>query len=162
QPGNGSSAQTALAPYRVAPTQSFTASAVGEVHACALDGSGAAFCWGANGVGQVGDGTLADRALPVAALGGRTYTQIVAGLAHTRPCDGSGVAFCWGASGQIGRTSASAVDQATPGAVSGAQRFVQIAAGGSHTCGIDGAGQTWCWGDNSRFQFGDGTVTSSL
>ena len=161
QPGNGSVAQVAVAPYRVSPTQSFSAVAVGEVHACALDGSGAAFCWGANGVGQVGDGTLTDRTLPVAALGGRSYTQIVAGLAHTCALDASGVAFCWGASGQIGRTSASAVDQATPGAVTGAQRFVQIAAGGSHTCGIDNAGQTWCWGDNSRSQFGDGTVASS-
>jgi hypothetical protein len=112
--GNGSAAQLALAPYRVSPTQSFTAVAVGEVHACALDGAGEAFCWGANGLGQVGDGTLVDRTLPVAALGGRSYTQIVAGLAHTCALDASGVAFCWGASGQIGRTSASAVDQATP------------------------------------------------
>ena len=161
QPGNGSAAQLAPSPYRVSPTQSFTALAVGEVHACALDGSGAAFCWGANGLGQVGDGTFADRALPVAAIGGHSFTQIVAGVAHTCALDASGVAFCWGASGQIGRTSASAVDQATPGAVTGAQRFVQIAAGGSHTCGIDNAGQTWCWGDNSRSQFGDGTVASS-
>jgi len=161
QPGNGSVAQLAIVPYRVSPNQSFTALAVGEVHACALDGAGAAFCWGANGVGQVGDGTLADRTVPVAALGGRSYTQIVAGLAHTCALDGSGVAFCWGASGQIGRTSAGAVDQATPGAVAGTQRFVQIAAGGSHTCGIDNLGQTWCWGDNSRSQFGDGSVASS-
>ena len=38
---------------------------------------------------------------------------------------------------------------------------MQIAAGASHTCGIDNTGQTWCWGDNSRHQFGNGTVTSS-
>lgn len=161
QPGNGSTAQIAPAPYRVSPTQTFTASAVGQVHACALDNAGAAFCWGANDVGQVGDGTLTDRTVPVAALGGGSYTQIVAGAAHTCALDASGVAFCWGAPGQIGRTSASAADQATPGAVAGAQRFVQIAAGASHTCGIDNTGQTWCWGDNSRYQFGDGTVASS-
>jgi alpha-tubulin suppressor-like RCC1 family protein len=161
QPGNGSVSQLASVPYRVSPTQQFTALAVGEVHACALDGSGAAFCWGANHAGQVGDGTLVDRTLPAAALGGRSYTQIVAGLGHTCALDAGGVATCWGASGRIGRASASVADQATPGAVAGAQRFVQIAAGGWHTCGIDNAGQTWCWGDNSRAQFGDGTLASS-
>lgn len=161
QPGNGSVAQLATTPYRVSPTQTFTAVAVGEAHACALDGAGAAYCWGGNGAGQVGDGTLINRTLPVAALGSRSYTQIVAGLGHTCALDATGVAFCWGASAQVGRTSTSAVDQATPGAVAGAQRFVQLAAGGWHTCGLDNAGQTWCWGDNARSQFGDGTLTPS-
>ncbi len=112
QPGNGSVSQLAPVPYRVSPTQSFTALAVGEVHACALDGSGAAFCWGADDAGQVGDGTLVDRTLPVAALGGRSYTQIVAGLGHTCALDAGGVAYCWGAAGRIGRASASVVDRA--------------------------------------------------
>ena len=162
QPGTGGVTQLALVPYRVAPTQTFTALAVGAVHACALDGAGAAFCWGDNGVGQVGDGTLVDRSLPAAALGGRSYTQIVAGLEHTCALDAAGVAYCWGAASRIGRSTTSATERATPTAVDGTQRFVQIAAGGSHTCGLDNSGQTWCWGDNSRAQFGDGTTVSSL
>jgi len=161
QPGTGGVTQFAVVPYRVAPAQSFSAVAVGELHACALDTTGAAYCWGANGLGQVGDGTQIDRTLPVVVLGGRTYTQIVAGLAHTCALDSTGVAFCWGASGQIGRTTTTALEQATPTAVAGAQRFTRIAAGGWHTCGIDSTGQTYCWGDNSYSQFGDGGTTSS-
>ncbi len=162
QPGTGGVSQFAAVPYRVAPSQSFTKVSVGELHTCALDaGTGQAFCWGANGLGQVGDGTNTDRTLPVVTLGGRAYTQIVTGLAHTCALDAAGVAYCWGASGQIGRTTTTAVEQATPTAVAGAQRFVQIAAGGWHTCGIDGTGQTYCWGDNSYTQFGDNTVTGS-
>jgi alpha-tubulin suppressor-like RCC1 family protein len=161
QPGTGGISQVADQPYRVAPTQSFGVVAVGELHACALDTTGAAFCWGANGMGQVGDGTATDRTLPVVVLGGHTYSQVVAGLAHTCALDTTGVAWCWGASGQIGRTVASVADQATPGQVAGAQQFVQIAAGGWHTCGIDNAGQTYCWGDNSYAQFGDGTLNGS-
>jgi alpha-tubulin suppressor-like RCC1 family protein len=161
QPGTGGVTQLAAVPYRVAPAQSFTAVSVGELHACALDTSGAGYCWGANGLGQVGDGTTTDRTLPVLVLGGRTFTRIVTGLAHTCALDNTGVAFCWGASGQIGRMTTTAAEQATPTAVAGPQRFVRIAAGGWHTCGIDNTGQTYCWGDNSYSQFGDGTVTSS-
>lgn len=161
QPGTGGVTQFAAVPYRVAPAQTFNAVSVGELHACALDTTGAGYCWGANGLGQVGDGTTTDRTLPVVVLGGRTYTRIVTGLAHTCALDNTGVAFCWGAAGQIGGTTTTAVEQATPTAVAGAQRFVGIAAGGWHTCGIDAAGQTYCWGDNSYSQFGDGTVTSA-
>lgn len=162
QPGTGGISQIAAVPYQVAPAQSFSAVSVGELHTCALDTTGAAYCWGANGLGQVGDGTQVDRTLPVVVLGGRTYTQIVTGLAHTCALDGTGVAYCWGAAGQIGRTSTTSTEQATPTAVAGAQRFVRIAAGGWHTCGIDAGGQTYCWGDNSYSQFGDGGTTSSL
>jgi alpha-tubulin suppressor-like RCC1 family protein len=161
QPGTGGVSQVAAVPYRVAPAQSFNSVSVGELHACALDTTSAAHCWGANGLGQVGDGTTIDRTLPTVVLGGRTYTQIVTGLAHTCALDGTGVAFCWGASGQIGRTTTTSVEQATPGPVAGAQQFVRIAAGGWHTCGIDTGGQTYCWGDNSYSQFGDGGTTSS-
>ncbi|HUL67007.1 MAG TPA: hypothetical protein VLW55_20580 [Burkholderiaceae bacterium] len=161
QPGTGGVTQVATVPYQVAPAQSFSAVAVGELHACALDTTGAGYCWGANGLGQVGDGTQTDRTLPVLVLGGHTFTQIVAGLAHTCALDATGVAYCWGASGQIGRATATAVEQSTPGPVAGAQRFVRIAAGGWHTCGIDTSGQTYCWGDNSYSQFGDGGNTSS-
>jgi alpha-tubulin suppressor-like RCC1 family protein len=162
QPGTGGVVQTALEPYRVAPASSFTAVSVGEVHACALDNTGASNCWGSNGFGQVGDGTTTNRTLPTVVLGGRTYAQIVTGLAHTCARDAGGVAYCWGATEQIGRATTTAVERATPTAVSGAQVFAQIAAGGWHTCGLDAAGQLWCWGDNSYSQFGDGGTASSL
>lgn len=161
QPGTGGVNQLASEPYRVAPAQTFGAVAVGEFHACALDTTGAASCWGANDLGQDGDGTQVDRLVPTVVAGGRTYTQIVTGLAHTCALDGSGVAFCWGAAGQVGRTPVSFADQATPAAVSGAQQFVRIAAGGWHTCGIDAGSQLWCWGDNTYSQFGDGGTSSS-
>jgi alpha-tubulin suppressor-like RCC1 family protein len=162
QPGTGAVSQVATSPYRVAATQAFAAVTVGELHACALDSNSLALCWGANGAGQLGDGTQTDRTTPTATLGGQTYTQIVAGLAHTCALDGTGVAFCWGTAEQIGRATTTAAERATPAAVAGAQRFVQIAAGGWHTCGLESGGQLWCWGDNSAAQFGDGGTTSSL
>jgi alpha-tubulin suppressor-like RCC1 family protein len=160
QGGTGGSINTASVPYRVSPAQTFNAVAVGELHTCALDNANAAFCWGDNRFGQVGDGTMTQRNLPTAALGGRTYVQIVSGLAHSCALDAGGVAYCWGSSGQIGRTAATLADQATPVAVAGAQRFTRIAAGGWHSCGLDAAGATWCWGDNTYSQFGDSAGSS--
>ena len=40
--------------------------AAGGAHTCALKVNGAVFCWGANGSGQVGDGTTVDRLRSVA------------------------------------------------------------------------------------------------
>jgi alpha-tubulin suppressor-like RCC1 family protein len=37
-------------------------------HTCAVDVAGAMRCWGANGAGQLGDGTLDDRRAPAAVL----------------------------------------------------------------------------------------------
>lgn len=162
QGGTGGVSNTASVPYRVSPVQTFNAVAVGELHVCALNNANAAWCWGDNRYGQVGDGTLIQRSLPTLALGGRTYVQIVTGLAHSCALDAGGVAYCWGSSGQIGRTAATPAEQATPIAVAGAQRFTRIAAGGWHTCGLDAAGSTWCWGDNSYSQFGDAGTTSSV
>lgn len=160
QPGTGVNAAASASPYRIGPSQNFTAVAVGDAHTCALDAGGLAYCWGANNYGQVGDGTTTDRSVPTAVLGGRTYTAIVAGVAHTCALRSDGTVDCWGAGGLIGRATTTTTEQATPTAVTGAPSFTTLVAGAWHTCALTGAGATWCWGDNSRTQFGDGTTTA--
>ena len=73
--------------------------------ACALDSTGTAYCWGANGNGQVGDNTVVARNAPVAVtnpsgtLPGLTLTQVTSGANYTCGLDAAGAAYCWGANG---------------------------------------------------------------
>ncbi len=143
----------------------------GGAHTCAHAGgayymSFAWYCWGANGSGQLGDGTTTDRLTRVLVGGGRSFTIVSAGGSHTCGVAGgsgtvAGDAYCWGANdhGQLG--TGAIIQQTSPALVAGGLSFAALSAGGSHTCGVIAGGGVYCWGNNSAGQLGNGTTTSS-
>jgi alpha-tubulin suppressor-like RCC1 family protein len=100
----------------------FTSIATSRSTACALDGSGNAYCWGSNAYGQVGNGTTSSTGqLTPAAVSmpsGVTFTQIVAQQTAACGLDGNGQTWCWGRNnfGQVG--DATNTNRSTPVAVS--------------------------------------------
>jgi len=83
-----------------------TAVEAGESYACAVVVGDSAYCWGANGGGQLGNGTTVDTTLPVpVTLSG--VSAITAGSSHTCAIRIDGSAQCWGmnTSGQLGDNS---------------------------------------------------------
>jgi alpha-tubulin suppressor-like RCC1 family protein len=77
----------------------------GYSHACALDPSGAAFCWGGNGSGQIGSGVVGNIVrTPTAVLGGHTFRALAAGMYHTCGIGTDNRIYCWGDNfrGQLG------------------------------------------------------------
>src|SRR5262245_43928475 len=135
--------------------------AAGGSHSCWLTSGGGVLCWGGNGLGQLGDGSITNRSLPVPVSGlSSGVAAIAAGSNHTCAVTTDGAALCWGsnARGQLG--DGSTTNRSEPVAVSGLSSGVAaIAAGSSHTCALTVAGGIWCWGGNNSGQLGDGSTT---
>ncbi|WP_394821337.1 RCC1 domain-containing protein [Pendulispora albinea] len=156
--------------------------AVGGAHACAVMKEGFLRCWGRNDLGQLGDGTRANRLRPVRLESPTRVTQVAAGGSTTCATLEDGAAItCWGelagdtaslhdvAEIAIGPHQACARSKAGKVACWGAGRAPvpvddldevhSIAVGGEHVCAIlKEDGSVRCWGKNDLGQLGDGTT----
>ena len=106
---------------------------------------GAAYCWGFNAAGQLGDGSTTDdhHAPTPVALPAGTVDALAIGENHgCASIDGS--ASCWGSGAPA------------PAAVSFPGTVTALSAGRDFTCGIATA-KAYCWGNNDIGQLGIGT-----
>ena len=76
----------------------------GGASAGGLKSGGAAFAWGENLYGNLGDGTNTDRNSPVPVTGGLTFGSLTMGGFHTCGLSSIGAAYCWGVNldGELG------------------------------------------------------------
>jgi alpha-tubulin suppressor-like RCC1 family protein len=161
-------------PISVSGITTATQIAAGGQASCALLQAGQVDCWGANGYGELGDGTTAGpdcnmgcSPTPVQVSGIIAATQISAGAYHSCAVLSGGEIQCWGwnDTGQLGDGSSTGPDSCSgnpcstaPTSVSGISDATQVAAGGYQSCALLTTGQVDCWGDNDYGELGDGST----
>nr|MBP8297492.1 hypothetical protein [Burkholderiales bacterium] len=136
------------------------AAAGGLFHSLALKTDGSVWAWGANGNGQIGDGTNYARVLPVRVSGLTGVAKISAGSDHSLALKPDGTVWAWGRndSGQLG--DGTTTGRIVPVRVIGLTGVVAIAGGTTHSIALKGDGTVWTWGGNVTGQLGDGTTTA--
>jgi alpha-tubulin suppressor-like RCC1 family protein len=116
--------------------------ATGDRFGCAVDASGAVWCFGANDTGQSGQPASPSVAVPTRVPSLAGATAIAAGAQHACARLAGASVTCWGAN-QRGQR----------GLPIGDVGFV--AAGLTHTCAVRSTGVS-CWGADQAGQLGDG------
>ena len=151
-------------PSQVTLTGLVSAVAAGGAHTCVIAAAAAGpselSCFGANGDGQLGDGTTTGRMTAAAVtLGAAPALAVATGDAHSCGLDGDGHVYCWGrgTDGQLG--DGDGISRTTPVPVvlgTTQRRALAIAAGGAHSCALAEDGHVWCWGRGAEGQLGTG------
>jgi alpha-tubulin suppressor-like RCC1 family protein len=138
------------------PPGTVEAVATGNNHSCAIAG-GAVYCWGANGSGQLGNGTStpSSTAVMIPTLSG--IVEIDSAGDFTCARNGGGGVNCWGYGdeGQLGNDSSNGSSTPVVAIASGA---TALAMGGSHACALVGSA-VWCWGFGANGAVGDDSYT---
>ncbi len=150
----------------------------GAYHTCARAagvGGGAAYCWGYDYYGQLGDAgdiqAAPPKSVPTLVLGGFTnWTLMTAGYLHTCGLRATGEAMCWGYGGygEIGNqtngttSSSDSIPRTVYGSSGGSPlNFVSLSAGGYHSCAVTNTGVGYCWGNNGDGELGDGNYPTN-
>ena len=140
--------------------------AAGENHTLAISNKGHLYTWGANGVGQLGNGEngtgttdkAKDKKEPVRIGSETNWKAIAAGNFHSMGLKSDGRLYAWGLnnSGQLG--DGTNAQSNTPQQVGANTDWKAIAVGSSYSLALRSNGRLYAWGLNSSGQLGDGTT----
>jgi len=135
--------------------------AAGGEQSLALKSDGTVWAWGRNDVGQLGDGTTAERHTPVQVHTLNGVTAIAAGQAHNLALKSDGTVWAWGGNdaGQLG-DGTTTTPRPSPVQVHNLNGVTCVAAGDNHSLARKSDGTVWAWGGNGDGQLGDGNPTS--
>lgn len=169
--GHGPLYADALVPGMVQDLAPATAIALGQAHSCALTEDGGVWCWGADNMGQCGDGDAIDPSNPMPGTKERRPVQVVGIPAMTSisvngaygnySCglSADGTRYCWGAemfallNGPSGvpASSEAQIDERLGDVISESR-------GVWHKCAVTIEEGLQCWGGNLSGQIGDNTT----
>jgi alpha-tubulin suppressor-like RCC1 family protein len=136
-------------PVRVPELTGVVSAAGGSRHSLALLKDGTIRAWGANNVGQVGDGTTVDRKTPVRVPGVENVVAIDALGETSAALLADGTVLTWGSSGgphgRAGLRDGTPIPKPTP--VPGVTGLREFELGGEHAVGLTRTGTVVSWGN---------------
>lgn len=159
--GNASVAEDyAESPVPVTNGGGFTQVSVGHNHTCALDGAGAAWCWGDNFDGQAGaDTSVYEVHEPSRVQTDLRFVQVQAGRWHSCGLTEAGEVYCWGNEMGTG-TGDDPYDEVriytTPQPAVLEGTYVAISSQFNSTCALRATGDLYCWGYSGYGELGAG------
>jgi alpha-tubulin suppressor-like RCC1 family protein len=148
--GNGTApgGSTVMTPIQAASGRTFSQISVGS-SPCGIS-SGVTYCWGHNGVGELGTGDTVSHWSPVAVSvpSGVSFATVVSGGNSSCGLTPAGAAYCWGDNynGSLGVGSGSTAYSLLPVPVVGGHVFAALSASTTGMCGLTTAGKAYCWG----------------
>lgn len=169
--GNGTTTAS-LGPSAVSNLSNVVAIADGccdDQFGLALKSDGTVWAWGANGFGELGNGTNTQNTTPVQANNLTGVTAIAADWDHAMAVKSDGTVWTWGynANGQLGNgttlNSNTPVQVTVPNgnASTPLSSVIAVAAGDSESMALKSDGTVWVWGYNGNGQLGIGTTSAT-
>lgn len=159
QLGNGTTSSFEANLVAVGADTDWAMATAGADHTCALKKTGALFCWGGNGQGQIGDdggtsqdGGVALQSAPVAIEPATTWKDVSAGSYATCGVKGDGTLHCWGSG--VGK------NVKVPTSVDTASDWAQVSVSSTHACARKTTGKIYCWGTNTLGALGTGDLVA--
>jgi alpha-tubulin suppressor-like RCC1 family protein len=126
--------------------------------ACALERTGAAYCWAMPYVKDTASGGYVTSGPPSLIPGNLVLRWLAVGSRQACGLTGVVDAFCWGRNFEGALGDGTTVDRNNPVLVSGGLKFTTLSAG-QQTCGMATDGIAYCWGPRWAT---DGTTTVEL
>lgn len=129
---------------------------------CGVTLDQAAWCWGNNEHGELGNGRKGvNSLLPEPVAGGLRFVEVRAGDEWTCGLDLDAALYCWGYNAEFAAAAPPGYSEIlTPRRVETPRRFAALAAGGWHGCALSEAladeGRAFCWGADWNGQLGRG------
>jgi alpha-tubulin suppressor-like RCC1 family protein len=138
-------------PTQVGTDTTWRSGAAGIASTCAIKlvaGHNTLWCWGANGEGQMGNGTSGSDVLSPVQADLTDWLSVSVGTKHVCAVRTTGSLWCWGgnSNGQLGIGSTDA--KLHPTQVAGSWKSVDTSddGPGAYSCGIKADQTLWCWG----------------
>ncbi len=132
----------------------------GANHTCGVTASGFVACWGNNGAGKLGTGTLfGDPSPSLVVPTFRDPQGLSLASSHSCALGAFGSVYCWGSnsSGQLGTGEVDGAAHPIPVRVSDTLTFASVTTGSRHVCALTFDGSAYCWGSGALGQLGVGT-----